>query len=173
MLEIIPKTQVQPFLLRSLVLYLGVFFLAFSLIGFFVLQMLASNAQESIAEAEDVLRAGKTSQERKLENTVLGYRNKIQDFSSFVAGQKDAVPFFVFVEEVTHPQVFFREASLTVFENRMVLKGVTTDFRSLGEQAASLEGREELVSWKLSEVSLSKGQVVFTLELLFSSKLFQ
>ena len=55
----------------------------------------------------------------------------------------------------------------------MVLKGVTTDFRSLGEQAASLEGREELVSWKLSEVSLAKGQVVFTLELLFSSKLFQ
>ena len=88
MLEIIPKTQVQPFLLRSLVLYLGVFFLAFSLIGFFVLQMLASNAQESIAEAEDVLRAGKTSQERKLENTVLGYRNKIQDFSVFIAGHK-------------------------------------------------------------------------------------
>ena len=173
MLEIIPKTQVQPFLLRSLVLYLGVFFLAFSLVGFFVLQILVSNAQESITEAEDVLRAGKTNDERKLENTVLGYRNKIQDFSSFVAGQKDAVPFFAFIEETTHPQVFFREASLNVLENRVVLKGVTTDFRSLGEQAASFEPREELVSWKLSEVSLVKGQVVFTLELLFSSKLFQ
>lgn len=173
MLEIIPKTQVQPFLLRSLVLYLGVFFLAFSLIGFSVLQILVSNAQKSITEAEGILRAGKTHDERKLENTVLGYRNKIQDFSSFIAGQKDAVPFFTFLEETTHPQVFFKEASLDVLENRVVLKGVTTDFRSLGEQAASLEGKEELASSKLSEVSLVKGQVAFTLELLFSSKLFQ
>lgn len=171
MLEIIPKTQTQHFFSRSIVLYLGIFFLAFSVLGFFVLQMLTSNAEKSIASAEDVLRAGKTADERKLENAVLGYKNKIQDFSAFVAGQKDAVPFFTFLEQRTHPQVFFREASLDVLENRMVLKGVTTDFRSLGEQVASLEEREELISWNLSEVSLVKGQVTFTLELLFSSKL--
>lgn len=172
MLEIIPKTQSQPLLLRSTVLYLGIFSLALAVLGFLGFQMFSSGAEKKIAEAEGILRSGKTAEERNLENTVLGYRNKIQDFSSFVAGQKDAVPFFTFLEETTHPEVFFREASLNVLENRVVLKGVTTDFRTLGEQAASLEKREELVSWRLSDVSLLEGQAVFTLELLFSPKLF-
>lgn len=171
MLEIIPKTESQPQVIKKVVWYGAIAFLV-AAVGLLVLFMfLKSNAENRIADIDATLRVGKNAQEKALEKTVLGYQQKIQDFTTLLSSRKDAAPFLPLVEARTHPSVFFNTASLDVLEGRMVLKGQATDFRSLGEQIAAFEEAEEVTSMKLSEVSLAKGVVLFTLELQFSQNL--
>ncbi|MDP2637109.1 MAG: hypothetical protein Q8P03_00655 [bacterium] len=168
MQDLIPKTQPESFFTRNTVLYAGIFLLILSAGAFALFQALKGNAEKSIAELNAVLLGGRTVQERELERNVLGYQKRIQFFSSFLASQDDALPFFAFLEEKTHPSLFFNNARLNVEESRMVLSGQSTDFGSLGEQIASFEGQEEVRSVKLTDVSLQKGQVLFTMELMFN-----
>ncbi|OHA64081.1 MAG: hypothetical protein A2842_02105 [Candidatus Wildermuthbacteria bacterium RIFCSPHIGHO2_01_FULL_48_25] len=168
MQDLIPKTQSESFFTKNTVLYTGISLLVLSAGLFVLFQVLKGNTEQSTAELNTVLLGGKTSQERELERSVLGYQKRIEYFSSFLKSQDDTLPFFAFLEARTHPSVFFNDARLNVQENRMVLSGQSTDFGSLGEQIASFEGQQELRNVKLTDVSLSKGQVLFTMELTFA-----
>lgn len=169
MIEIIPKTQPQPFLLKNIVVYGAVVVLVVATSGLASFVILKNNANNRIADIEAVLRAGETVQQRNLQKSVLGYQRKIQDFTQLLSSRKDATPFLPLVDSRTHPSVFFKEASLDVLLSRIVLKGQTTDFRTLGEQLVSFEETKQVENMKLSDVSLAEGSVVFTLELVFGN----
>ncbi len=168
MLEIIPKTQPQSLFTKNSVLYGALALLVGAVLLVVLFMALKNSAEGRIEEVQGILRAGKTVQERTLEKSVLGYQQKIQDFARLTASRKDATRFFPLLEAKTHPSVFFQEANLNAFEGRMALRGQATDFRSLGEQMVSFEEADEIQSLKLSDVGLVKGDVVFTLELVFN-----
>jgi hypothetical protein len=143
----------------SLLIIIGGFFLIFSLQG---------RAQKELEMVQGVLAQGKTREEVRLEQSVFRWRDKFNDFAVLAAARTDARPVFEFLEQYTHPQVVFTTISLEPKLATLKLVGSTRDFKTLQEQMAIFQNREELTGLTLSNIVLGEqGQVMFQLDMGF------
>ncbi|MDP3794218.1 MAG: hypothetical protein Q8R07_05745 [Candidatus Uhrbacteria bacterium] len=136
--------------------------------GFFLTLQLQGRAQKELERIQGVLAQGKTPEESRLEQSVFRYRDKFNDFSTIAAERNDARPVFEFLEAYTHPRVVFTTLNLEPKVRALKLVGATQDFRTLQEQMAIFQNREELTGLTLSNIVLGeKGQVIFQMGMEF------
>lgn len=170
MVEIIPKQrQEYPFFIQ--ILFFGSIALLPAAVGaFFLLLSLEGKTKTALEKVEELLAQGKTAQEVSLETAIFRYRDKFNDFSSFVEDKHDVRPVFAFLERYTHPQVVFTTFTVEPSIQTVQLVGATTTFRTLQEQMAIFQNRQELTGLNLANIVLGeKGQVVFQLEMKFAN----
>lgn len=168
MIGLIPKqTFVYPrrttlFFWSGLLLFTGV------VAGFLVLKILEARTSTEITLLEEQLAKEKTPEELKLEKTVLNYEQKLKDFSSLIQSRENVLPFFAFLEENTHPAVFFTRFTLNAKERKLSLGGEALDFKTLDQQLAIFKTSEKVASAEVSDIAIGeKGKPTFQLIILF------
>ena len=168
MVEIIPKQKLEYPLWTQALFFGSMLFLLVVIGGFFLTLSLQGRAQKALESIQGVLAQGKTPEEARLEQSIFRYRDKFNDFASLATERNDVRPVFEFLEAYTHPRVVFTTLNLEPKLSMLKLVGATQDFRTLQEQMAIFQDREELTGLTLSSIVLGeKGQVVFQLAMGF------
>ncbi len=173
MVEIIPKQELAS-KREKLPLFVACILLVAVLAGLFAFWQLKTNTQKTIVKLEEFLQRGKTAKEQQLEQKMLMYQKKLSDFDTFAQSRKNPLRFFQFLEQNTHPKVFFTNTTLDVPNRSLLVQGETLDFITLDQQLSLFKQKSEIESVQLSKLDIGQqGRVTFTLELTFSPKIFQ
>jgi len=169
MVEIIPK-QRQGYPLLTQILFFGSMALLLAAVGsFFLILQLQGRTEKGLGKVQQNLAQGKTQEEARLEKAIFQYRDKFNDFSTIARSRNDARPALEFLENYTHPKVVFTTLDLDPRIQTLKLVGSTLDFRTLQEQMAVFQNREELAGLNLSSIVLGEqGEVIFQLEMKFA-----
>ncbi|MDO8474200.1 MAG: hypothetical protein Q7S62_01535 [bacterium] len=172
MVEIIPKQKLEYPVWTQALFFGSMLFLLVAIGGFFLTLQLQGRAQKELERIQGVLAQGKTPEEVLQEQSIFRYKDKFNDFASLAAERNDVRPVFEFLEAYTHYRVVFTTINLEPKLRTLKLVGATQDFRTLQEQMAIFQNREELTGLTLSNIVLGeKGQVVFQLGMGLASSL--
>ena len=107
MAEIIPKELPKLPGWLNILFYVLIFLLIVFIISFFVLNNSLNNSLKNLEDLESIVIKDKTPQDIALETEVLSYKEKIQDFKFISEEHKENTKSFTFLEEITHPFVWF------------------------------------------------------------------
>jgi hypothetical protein len=173
MVEIGPKLAKRESQFSEILFYFSVFIFGISLIFYFLSLALEKNYQENIQETENLLKAGKTEELINLEKEVQNWERKIKDMAFLLKEHVFATKFFKFLEEKTHPRVFFSKIELNLSEKNVSLVGQTDNF-TLAQQALILKQEPLIFNLETPQLIISKeGGIGFLLKLSFKDQLVQ
>jgi hypothetical protein len=174
MVEIIPKSFEEIPAWQRILLYFLIFLIIAIIIGYFLLGDLQKKSEDYLSSLEQRLSEEGAPQIANLEEEILGYKKRIEDFSLLFENHILSKKFFEFIEEKTHPKVFFSENILTPENLSVKFFGLTDSFLSLGQQLAIFREDELVKDVTLSDVSIGKkGGVEFNLNIIFAEELFR
>ncbi len=123
--------------------------------------------------AEKISQVG-TKDERALEARILLEKQRINDFSKLFADHQEASNFFKFLEENSHPKIWFNELELSSKDSQAILSGETSNFEILGQQIAIFQSQVFVRIVEISNLSIGKdGKANFTVLLTLDPKIFQ
>ena len=177
-IEIIPKTKTKKVSFLDILFYFSLLlFLAF-LISYFALNVYQKRLESELTNIKKDLE--KTPDEKALEEEIfgseknIGYQQKIKDFGVLFNAHKLPVNFFNFLEENTHPKVWFSKFNLDLEKNLLEMSGEAQNFEVLGQQALIFKRQDSIKNMNLPMVSLGKdGKVNFDLQLTIDPKIFK
>jgi len=174
MVEIIPRRAVElPFWLKIL-FYVLVALLAIALLSYFILGHFQKKSLTSFQNLEAEISREKTPQKIAMEEEILSYQKKIRDFGLMLDHHLSSSKFFDFLEEISHPQVWFSQISLSPEAGLAALSGHAETFSALGQQIQILKREATLKDIVLAKISLGKkGEIEFTLNLTFDVNFFK
>lgn len=167
MFELIPKQERKPIFgqvflfIVSIVVFVGVS------VGTFVVQQLESDTRAALDILEKTLISDIQPREEELEKALLEYRQQTEDLKEILGMRKEFLAFFSFLEETTHPNIFFTDVESGAKNNAIVLSGVAADFFILEQQRAVWKEREELQSFRLQGLEITGRGGEFRVEFWF------
>ncbi len=130
------------------------------------------NMSQRITEISQKLQ--KTEEEKALENDLLSKEKKIEDFKKLLSGHKKIINVFNFLQERTHPQVWFSNFNFEGSGGSVSVEAKAKNFEAAGQQLLTLRKESILKTINLSELSTGEqGGVVFSLNLTFDSQIFE
>ncbi len=163
MVEIIPKEPAKPSKTLSLLFYLAIFLLFFSVVSYFTLSGFLKKTEEEAAALASAL---VQTEEASLEKEILTAKKKIEDFSSLIGRHLSPSEVFEIVEKNCHPKVWFSQFNLSSNEKTLRVSGETDNFETLGQQIFILEEETALAKVRLESFSItSEGRINFELSL--------
>ena len=166
-IEIIPKAVVKKPSAVNYLYYFAVAFLIGSFFIWFTLNQMVKSSNVALEKIEKSLAEEKTAK-KTLEDEVLSYKEKLDDFSLIFNSHKMNTRFFEFLESITHPKVFFSNFSLDSSKTKASFSGKTDSFKSLGQQILILKEQKNIKELVLSKVSLGKeGGIEFSIDFYF------
>jgi len=174
MVEIIPRPVEEVDRWQKILIYLFIFLVIVSIGGYFLLASFQKSSEVYIEELEIRLTQGRTSERTVLEQESLNYKKKIEAISPFLEAHLLGSKFFEFLENNTHPRIFFSKLNLSIEESRAILSGNTDSFSTL-EQQLSVFNQDDLIeNLSLTRVFLNKeGRIDFDLEILLKTTIFK
>ncbi|MBZ9571756.1 hypothetical protein KJA15_00220 [Patescibacteria group bacterium] len=174
-IEIIPKEAAKLPLWQNILFYLSLILLLTSISGYLVLHYVYyKKAELALDELEIALEKGKTPQQELLKKEILNYQKTIEDFSSLLSAHQISSKFFISLEKICHPKVFFTKVNLNIDEKKGNIFGKTESFQALGQQLLIFKKDEMIKSINLSNVGIGKGgDIEFTLGLSLWPELFK
>ncbi len=177
-IEIIPKTKTKKTYFLGILFYFSLLLFITSLISYFALNFYQKRLEGELTNIKKGLE--KTADEKALEEEIfgseknVGYQQKIKDFGVLLNAHKLPVNFFNFLEENTHPKVWFSKFNLDLEKNLLEMSGYADNFEVLGQQALIFKRQDFIKNMNLSMVSLGKdGKVNFDLQLTIDPKIFK
>jgi len=174
MIEIIPKPIKKMPSWERMLMYFTLGLLFVSIGSFFLLNYFVNQSKKGLQESEEALNKIKTEKEIALEKEVFGYQAKIKDFSLILAEHLYSSKFFVFLEKLCHPQVWFSQMNFSVKDYSLSLTGETTDFLTLEQQLAIFRKEPLIKSISLSNLSVGKeGLVNFDLNIILDQSILK
>ena len=172
-IEIIPKKEAKVSAWQNYLLYFIIVLLFFSILGYFGLRHLIKNSEQKLTDLTAEVEKAKSSERKTLEEGLKSLSAKIDDFTPLLLSHQKSSNFFNFLEENSHPKVFFTELNLDTKGNLVKLSGQTEDFLTLGQQLLIFQKSEFVQNLKLSKVEISReGKVEFTFDFSLNPKLF-
>ncbi len=169
-MEIIPKKAVPLSHWVNILFYFSLVLLVFCIAGFFILSSSIKKSQKSLTDLENVFTSAKTPERIYLEEEVLKYQKKTEDFSKIVREHLETSKVFDLLQKDCHPKVWFSQFNLDSKGNQIGLSGETQSFESLGQQLLIFQGEDFIESVNLEKVSISKeGKIGFSLSLSLTS----
>ena len=172
-IEIIPKKLAKVSAWQNYLLYFIIVLLLSSILGYFGLRYLIKNSDQKLQDLTAEVEKAKSPERKALEDRLNSLSAKIDDFSPLLLNHQKSSNFFNFLEENTHPKVFFTKLNLDTKGNLIELSGQTDDFLTLGQQLLIFQKSEFVQNLKLSKVGISKeGKVEFTFNFSLDPKLF-
>jgi hypothetical protein len=109
----------------------------------------------------------KTAEEKALEDSLVGYQNKINIFGKIFDEHRKVLNIFAFVEKTCHPSVYFSKLSYDVKTGETSLDGTAADFMTVSQQVMIFKDQKDVVK-KVALGSLApseKGDIGFSLKL--------
>jgi len=172
-IEIIPKKEAKVPSWQSYLLYFIIVLLFCSILGYFALDYLVKKSEQKLQQTEGAIGRAKSPERKTLEDELKSLSAKIDDFTPLLLNHQKSSNFFNFLEENTHPKVFFTKLNLDAKGNLAELSGQTDDFLTLGQQLLIFQKSEFIQNLRLSKVGISKeGKVEFTFNFSLNPKLF-
>lgn len=156
----------------SLLLIFSILFFLFSIFGYFFILYSLKSTQENIQNLQGTLQAGKTGEQRTLEEKVLAYQQKIQDISLLLRDHKKTTNVFEAIEKFSHPQVYLTRFKLDSEKAVLELEGITESFQNLAQQKVLWQGSPFFKEVDIARVSLvENGKIEFMLSIFLSPEL--
>lgn len=172
-IEVIPKkAEAKPLSLLSVLFSLSLVLLVISFLVSLLLFLFRENSIGILQDIEAKIVEKGTVQEKAEEGKIFLYQKKINDFSRLLNLHQSNLKFFVFLESLTHPRVFFSKADLGIREGKVSLSGAAQNFEALGQQVYIFQ--ESGLNVDLTKVSIGeKGEINFALEVAFDQAQFK
>ena len=120
--------------------------------GFFGLIYLNNQHQQEYDNLNAQLNQEKTPEQKALENSVLNYKQRLQDFSKILNAHTAPSRFFASLEQLVYPSVYFDSLILNPEDRSATILGKIDTFESLQKQIMIFENAPQL----FDNVSLTK-----------------
>jgi len=173
MVEIIPKPIKRIPLWQNILFYFSITILIASVAIYFILGNFLKKSSAELANLENEVSKGKTVDEQNLENRILGYQKKIEDFSRLIKNYQQASSILNFIQESAHPKVWFSLVDFDINENSAAIEGKVDNFQILGQQFLIFKTNPLVKKINLSNVLIGKdGVIEFSLKFLLDPQLF-
>lgn len=147
---------------RPVIFALGIFLTALIVYGgtSFYTKKLSGKIELMRSEAERI----ESERDIESENKVLAFDKKLTATRSLLDSHVKSSNLFAFIENITHPSVYFINFTFRANDGTVVLNGSTENYITFGEQYIALQENENISDLRLSKVGLSKtGNVEFGL----------
>ena len=174
MVNLIPRPIKKISKNQKILLYFLIF-LVFSLTTAYVfLISLEKQALASLESVEQRIFEQKTTEMGSLESTIQAYKKEVDDFAPYLNDHILITKFFDFLEESTHPNIYFSQMGLKSLSSSVSLSGKADSFLTLGQQLIIFNSDPLVKSVSLSNISLSEeGSIIFSISLSLDSSLFK
>ena len=173
MVEIIPKPVKKGSPAGDIFLYVAIISLILATALYFLSGYALKERQQFLNGQEAKLAQMKTPEMQEIERGVLYYKNKIDAFSFLLSQHVVCSNVFSFLEETTHPQVWFSRLDLDVGKNLLTLSG-QGEKTSLGQQLMIFSQDERFLASELTSIKPEKGEmVIFEVALSLSPEIFK
>jgi len=139
--------------------------------GYWYLLQASDNLAEDIRETEEALLP--TTEEHATEQYLLFRENQIANFAALLAEHHDLSYLFTFLEEKTHPEVWFSDFEFDAQKNDIMVSGTTVNFVALEQQMMILKTEPLIQTADLLELALAEGDVTFSLHLVVAAAVFE
>ena len=174
MVGIIPKPIKKPSQVYRLAPYIVFGLVAVVVLAYIVLSYLENNASKTMENLQERIAQVGTKDEKVLEAQVLLDKEKIDDFSKLFADHQRVSNFLKFLEENSHPEIWFNKLILNSEDSEVVLAGETANFETLGQQIVIFQSQELVKNVEISDLSLGKnGRATFTFTLSLDQEIFK
>jgi hypothetical protein len=131
---------------------------------------LRDNIEQVVTRVEEV----NAERDVPMEDEVLALDAKLSDIGLLLDNHIFTTKMFEFVENVTHPKVYFSSFSFEASRGAITVSGVTDSYVTFGEQYLYLDDLEEVSNVKISSVQVTKdGQVRFGLSFNIDSSIYR
>jgi len=174
MIEIIPRKAAPLPIWLKILFYILIALLLVAALSYFILGHFQKKSLTTIQNLEEEILKEKTPQKIALEKEILSYQKKINDFALILDYHLLSSKFFRFLEQTSHPRIWFSKINLSPVEQLAIVSGRAETFPVLGQQLQIFEKEAFVKSATLSKISLGeKGEIEFTLTLSFDPTLFK
>lgn len=171
-IDIIPKPPEEEPIWLNILFYLSIGLLISVILSYFLLGYLQRDSDKILEGIEISLQVAQNPEERELENSVLGYKRKIDDFAIIFRQHQTNSSVFPFFEEITHPEVQF--SSFQLAKPSVTLSGTAENFIALAQQLSIFQKNPKISNTNLSQISSGEdGNVGFTFTLILPPEIFE
>jgi hypothetical protein len=157
----------------DLIFYFAISLLVATILCYFVFIIKNNIQKQQIAEIETAMLSVGTQEQKEQEGEVLLYKKKISDFADLIKNHKFISNVFVFLENETVANVWFKQFSLGGKNDQIQLTGEAEDMDAFSRQTDIFENNEYVT--KLDSLSSSLGTaggVDFNLSLSVEPKIY-
>lgn len=175
MIEIIPKKESKLPSPSAILMYFAISLLVVTVLAYFMITNINNNAEDILGTLEQNITQGKTPQDLLVENEVLGYRDKINDFAVLLSEHQMTSHLFETLEGLSHPRTWFSSVVLDSEELNLKLLGEAESFQVLGEQLIIFKQGEQFTEVDLSGLIIKEegGKIGFTFSLGLNQSIFK
>ena len=168
MVEIIPRREERIPPIVNVLFIVSLVLAVVAAGGFFILKNLQEQRRGSIQNMEQRLLAEPSADQKQLEEDVLGFKQKLDDFKVLADGRRTPLPLFAFLETSVHPAAVFTGLTVNLEKNKILLAGETDSFKHLDEQILLLRRKSEVQDLQLEKIQLGEqGRVEFSVGIMF------
>jgi hypothetical protein len=133
--------------------------------SFFGLTYLTAQRQKEYNSLNAQLAQEETPDQKALEISVLGYKQKLQDFSKVLNAHTSSSRFFTSLEQLVYPNVYFDNLILNPMDRTAVISGKVDSFQSLAKQVVVFKKATQVFDGAtLAKIDMgSDGKIEFTI----------
>ena len=174
MVNLIPRPIKKISKNQKILLYFLIFLVISLTTAYVFLISLEKQAQASLEVVEQQIFEQKTTEMGSLESTIQAYKKEVDDFTPYLNNHILITKFFDFLEENTHPNIYFSQMGLKSLSANVSLSGKADSFLTLGQQLMIFNNSPLVKSVSLSNISLSEeGSIIFSIGLSLDPILFK
>lgn len=134
--------------------------------GFFGFMYLADKSQKQYNDLEKQWMQERTPQQKEVENQVLNYKQKLQDFAIILNQHTAPSHFLTGLEKIIYPKIYFTKMIITPLNQSVLMEGIADSFDSLAKQMLIFKKDTTVFSnVDLIQINLDpKGAIAFSLK---------
>jgi hypothetical protein len=153
-------TSKQPEKEPSILFYLSILILIFSIFSYFILFGLEKEAETVIKKVEKKLEEKKQEEIISLEKKVQEWEKKIKSFNLLLQNHSFPSQFFPFFQEKILPKIFIKKFSLDLKDLKVEATGETNEFDILGQQIMVFEKEPRISNLEIGDFNLTSDQKI-------------
>lgn len=155
-IELAPKIEERKFLVLNILFYFTLALILVTIFNYFMFLHFERKNSKNIENLDSQIISMKTQERKEAEQKLLNYQKKIDTFSQLLKNHKYLLTFFDYIEDISHPRVYFREFSLEMKESKVMLSGVADSFQALGQQILMFKKADFIENVNLSGIVIGE-----------------
>lgn len=172
-IEIIPKVQSKKLSLPQIILIAALVLAVICVAAYFYFGYASDKADAETGKVQRSI-TNLENENRELENMLLAYAGKINDFKTRLSIHEKTENIFSFIEEKCHPQVSFSSFDFNDQKVEVLVLGKAESFVALEQQALIFKSASLVKNVNLSQVSLgSDGAISFSFIIALDPQIFK
>ncbi len=174
MVEIIPKPKKREFPWSKVTFYISIALLAAVASAYFILHNMETNLSNHLVGLKSQIELYGTPEDKAMEKEVFNQKQNIENFSVLLQDHEYPLNFFLYLQETTHPEVWFSSFQFDSEKLSASLSGKTVDFETMDQQLQIFRSQELIKKAELKDPALGEeGGATFALDLIFSPEIFK